>query len=107
MPMPAFEAHMIRSLFAYIFLFTAGLASAAAYFYSIHPEHVPEDDFPRVRLDLEDAVERARRAREAWEAPSPAPPQPAQSAESKVPPKTNKPPVPKREASISGRAKRK
>lgn len=96
---------MIRSLFAYIFLFTAGLASAAAYFYSIHPEHVPEDDFPRMRLDLEDAVERARRAREAWEAPAPIQQQPTQSAESKAPPKTKKPPAPKREASLSSRVK--
>jgi len=60
---------MIRSLFAYIFMFTAGLASAAAYFYSIHPEHVPEEDFPRMRLDLEDAMDRARRAKDAWEMP--------------------------------------
>ncbi len=96
---------MIRALFAYIFLFTAGLASAAAYFYSIHPEHVPEDDFPRMRLDLEDAVERARRAREAWE--SPPPEQQTQSAETPPPPKAVKPPAPKREAGVTSRPKRK
>jgi hypothetical protein len=98
---------MIRSLFAYIFLFTAGLASAAAYFYSIHPEHVPEDDFPRMRLDLEDAVERARRARQAWEAPPPEQQQPQQSAEPKAPPKLVKPPTTKREAAITARSKHK
>ncbi len=98
---------MIRALFAYIFLFTAGLASAAAYFYSIHPEHVPEDDFPRMRLDLEDAVERARRAREAWEAPPPEQAKPTQSAESTPAPKVNKPPSPKREAGVTSRTKRK
>ncbi len=98
---------MIRSLFAYIFLFTAGLASAAAYFYSIHPEHVPEDDFPRMRLDLEDAVERARRARQAWEAPPPEQQQPQQSAEPKAPPKQVKPQAAKREAAITARPKHK
>ncbi|RIK62150.1 MAG: hypothetical protein DCC64_11600 [Planctomycetota bacterium] len=65
---------MIRSLFAYIFVFTAGLACAASYFYSLHPEHTPEDDMPKMRIDLEDALERARRAKDAWES-APPPPQ--------------------------------
>ncbi len=61
---------MIRSLFAYVFIFTAGLACAAAYFYSLHPEHSPEDDMPRMRIDLEDALQRAQRAKDAWERPA-------------------------------------
>jgi hypothetical protein len=103
---------MIRSLFAYIFMFTAGLASAAAYFYSIHPEHAPEEDYPRMRLDLDDALERARRAKDAWET-QPKEQQahvplnePAKSAPAEVIPKqTVKPPkgpAPKKGASIAG-----
>ncbi|MCC6150881.1 MAG: hypothetical protein IT461_11570 [Planctomycetes bacterium] len=99
---------MIRSLFAYIFMFTAGLASAAAYFYSIHPEHVPEEDFPRMRLDLEDAMDRARRAKDAWEAPPKQqqahvePPQPHKSLPAESAPQPVKPPKtpPKKSAGI-------
>jgi hypothetical protein len=69
--LPALEHLMIRALFAYIFVFTGGLACAAAYFYNIHPEHAPEDDMPRMRIDLEEALERARRAKDAFEAPLP------------------------------------
>ena len=93
------KAPMIRSLFAYIFLFTAGLASAAAYFYSIHPEHVPEDDFPRVRLDLEGALERARRAKDAWEQSPPVDPKPVEKADNSKPPAP--PAKPKREAGVN------
>lgn len=103
---------MIRSLFAYIFMFTAGLASAAAYFYSIHPEHAPEEDYPRMRLDLDDALERARRARDAWETPpkeqqaqvEPFKTAPAEAAP-KQPAKVPKAPAPKKSASIVGNRK--
>lgn len=104
------KAAMIRSLFAYIFMFTAGLASAAAYFYSIHPEHVPEEDFPRMRLDLEDAMERARRAKDAWEsqpkeqqaqaAPKVNVQDPPAQPTQKAPAKPPKEPAPKKSASI-------
>lgn len=104
---------MFRSLFAYLFMFTAGLASAAAYFYSIHPEHVPENDFPRMRLDLEEAFERARRAKDAWDRPVETPQAPPQATV----PENGEPralpdkalaqprPQPKRDASISGKRK--
>ncbi|MBV6516486.1 MAG: hypothetical protein HPKKFMNG_02171 [Planctomycetes bacterium] len=84
LPAPGFG--MIRSLFAYIFVFTAGLACAASYFYSLHPEHTPEDDMPKMRIDLEDVLERARRAKGAWESAPPSPreePAPKQPAPAK------------------------
>ena len=103
---------MIRSLFAYIFMFTAGLASAAAYFYSIHPEHAPEEDYPRMRLDLDEALERARRAKDAWETPpkeqhAQVPPsEPVKSVPAEISPKqpvrAPKGPSPKKSASIAG-----
>lgn len=94
-------------------MFTAGLASAAAYFYSIHPEHVPENDFPRMRLDLEEGLERARRAKDAWDRPVAEPqsaPQIAQPAttdsnDTRLKPPPQPRPQPKRDASISGKRK--
>ncbi|MBZ0136463.1 MAG: hypothetical protein K8I27_08840 [Planctomycetes bacterium] len=61
----------MRGIIGYIFFFTIGLVSAGAYFYQLHPEHAPETDLPRLREDMDDAMERGRRIREAWNRCSP------------------------------------
>lgn len=57
----------MRSLIGYIFFFTVGLAGAAAYFYQLHPEHSIEGDLPRLRKDVDDALDRGKRLRDAWD----------------------------------------
>lgn len=56
----------MRGIIGYIIFFTIGLVSAGAYFYQLHPEHSPETDLPRLRDDLDNAMERGRRLKEAW-----------------------------------------
>jgi hypothetical protein len=56
----------VRAILGYIFFFTLGLIGAVAYFYHIHPDLSIEADLPRLRQDVEGAIERARRLRDAW-----------------------------------------
>lgn len=58
----------MRGIIGYIFFFTVGLISAGAYFYQLHPEHSIDGDVPRLRKDVDDALDRGRRLREAWNA---------------------------------------
>lgn len=57
----------MRGIISWIIFFTAGVLCAGSYFYRLHPEHQPETDLPRVRGEMEDAVERAKRLKRAWE----------------------------------------
>ncbi|MCC6465510.1 MAG: hypothetical protein IT463_09250 [Planctomycetes bacterium] len=61
----------MRALIGYILFFSAGLACAGAYFYQLHPEHKPETDLPRIRDDMDRAIERGRNLRDAWQGESP------------------------------------
>jgi hypothetical protein len=60
----------VRGIVGYIFFFTVGLVSAGAYFYQLHPEHTIDGDLPRLRKDVDDAMQRGRRLRDAWDRPS-------------------------------------
>ncbi|MCB9894233.1 MAG: hypothetical protein H6839_07285 [Planctomycetes bacterium] len=61
----------MRGIVGYIFFFTIGLVSAGAYFYQLHPEASMDADLPRLRKDVDDAVERGKRLRDAWDKSSP------------------------------------
>jgi hypothetical protein len=61
----------MRGLITYLFFFTCGLVAAGAYFYQLHPEHSIENDLPRMRRAVDDAIERGRRVQEAWEEAEP------------------------------------
>lgn len=56
----------MRGIIGYIFFFSVGLLSAGAYFYQLHPEHTVDNDIPRLRKDVDDAMKRGQRLREAW-----------------------------------------
>jgi hypothetical protein len=60
----------LRGIIGYIIFFTVGLVCAGAYFYQLHPEHSPDADLPRLRKDVDDAVERGRRLKDAWDRPN-------------------------------------
>ncbi|HMR80959.1 MAG TPA: hypothetical protein PKD61_37870 [Polyangiaceae bacterium] len=68
---------LLRSLIGYIFFFSVGLVAAAAYFYQLHPEHSVEGDLPRLRKDVDDALDRGKRLREAWDRRGAQPEEPA------------------------------
>jgi hypothetical protein len=59
----------LREIVGYIIFFTVGLGCAGAYFYHVHPEHSPDTDLPRLRKDMDEAVERGRRLKDAWNNP--------------------------------------
>jgi hypothetical protein len=59
----------LREIVGYIIFFTVGLVCAGAYFYQLHPEHSPDADLPRLRKDVDDAVDRGRRLKDAWDKP--------------------------------------
>jgi hypothetical protein len=56
----------VRGIVCYIFFFTCGLMAAGVYFYHLHPDLSFQDDLPRIRRNLDEAVERGRRLHEAW-----------------------------------------
>jgi hypothetical protein len=60
----------LREIVGYIIFFTVGLVCAGTYFYQLHPEHTPDADLPRLRKDVDDAVDRGRRIRDAWDRPN-------------------------------------
>lgn len=62
----------MRGIVGYILFFTVGLVSAGAYFYQLHPEHSVDADLPRMRKDVDDALERGKRLRDAWNHAAPA-----------------------------------
>ena len=57
----------MRGIVGYIFFFTIGLLSAGAYFYQLHPEASVDADLPRLRKDVDDALNRGQRIRDAWD----------------------------------------
>jgi hypothetical protein len=59
----------LREIVGYIIFFTVGLICAGAYFYQLHPEHSPDADLPRLRKDVDDAMDRGRRLKDAWDKP--------------------------------------
>ncbi|MBX3459098.1 MAG: hypothetical protein KF696_03900 [Planctomycetes bacterium] len=73
----------MRGIVGYIFFFTCGLIAAGAYFYQLHPEHSIDDDLPRMRRGVDDAVERGKRMREAWDLPERQKDAPQESASQK------------------------
>jgi len=62
----------VRGIVGYIIFFAVGLVSAGAYFYQLHPEHSVDADLPRLRKDVDDALERGKRLRDAWNKSTPA-----------------------------------
>lgn len=60
----------MRGIVSYIFFFTCGLIAAGAYFYSLHPQLSFQNDLPRIRGTLDEAIERGRRIQEAWREPA-------------------------------------
>jgi len=59
----------LKGIISYIVFFSIGLLCAGLYFYRLHPEHSPDADIPRLRKDVDDAMDRGRRLREAWDRP--------------------------------------
>jgi len=68
---------IVRGIISWIIFFSAGVICAGAYFYRLHPEHQPETDLPRVRTEVEEAIERGKRIKRAWDAPDQAEAAPA------------------------------
>jgi hypothetical protein len=60
----------VRGIIGYIAFFTCGLVAAGAYFYQLHPEHSIDTDLPRMRKQVDEAVDRGRKLRDAWETSS-------------------------------------
>lgn len=97
----------MRGIISWIVFFSAGVLCAGAYFYRLHPEHQPENDLPRVRQEVEEAIDRGRRLKRAWDGPdqaqsepAPAPqkaPQPEQPAKG---PPANTPQTPTRQGRV-------
>lgn len=76
----------VRGIVSYIFFFTCGLVAAGAYFYSLHPNLSFQQDLPRIRGTLDEAVERGRRIQEAWRDSSKDEPEEKQARESSTHP---------------------
>lgn len=74
----------MRGIISWIVFFSAGVLCAGAYFYRLHPEHQPETDLPRVRQELDEAIDRGKRLKRAWDGNEPPAVVPA--------PATDKPP---------------
>lgn len=78
----------VRGIVSYIFFFTCGLIAAGAYFYSLHPQLSFQQDLPRIRGTLDEAIERGRRIQEAWREP----PSEVEESEDKQPRESNSQP---------------
>jgi hypothetical protein len=76
----------VRGIISWIIFFSAGVICAGAYFYRLHPEHQPETDIPRVRTEVEEAIERGKRIKRAWDGSDQADAAPAQAAPAKESP---------------------
>ncbi|MBX3474678.1 MAG: hypothetical protein KF754_09870 [Planctomycetes bacterium] len=75
----------MRGIISWILFFSAGVFCAGACFYRLHPEHQPETDLPRVRQEMEEAIDRGKRLKRAWEGPDQAQSAPEPQPE-KLPP---------------------
>lgn len=57
----------MRTITGFIVFFAVGLFTAGVYFYRLHPDASFAADLPRMREDLDDAMERGKRLKEAWD----------------------------------------
>lgn len=96
----------MRGIISWIIFFSAGVFCAGVYFYRLHPEHQPETDLPRVRNEMEEAIERGKRLKRAWDGPDQAqaapqdPQPPAQPETPKKGPPANTPERPTRQSRV-------
>ncbi|MHC4840625.1 MAG: hypothetical protein ACYTDT_06615 [Planctomycetota bacterium] len=57
----------MRTLAGFIVFFSIGLFTAGVYFYRLHPDASFSADIPRMRKDIDDAMERGKRLKDAWD----------------------------------------